>query len=64
MIAMTNEPGGSQEFYCRDEAAAWFQSRGLRHITAAALKKMATKHQGPKRLRMGKFVYYTSRRIS
>lgn len=46
-------------YLTRKEAAAWFQAKGLKHVTVAHLSDLADTGRGPPYSRMGKYVYYT-----
>jgi hypothetical protein len=44
----------------RKDAAAWFQERGLSHVTMKHLADLADHGRGPRYSRMGKYVYYAA----
>jgi hypothetical protein len=46
-------------YLTRKEASAWFQAKGLRHVTVSHLSDLADAGRGPPYSRMGKYVYYT-----
>lgn len=51
----------SDRYLTRKDAAAWFQAKGLRHVTAKHLADLADDGRGPAYHRMGKYAYYAER---
>lgn len=49
----------TERYLTRKEASAWFQERGVRHVTPSHLSDLADAGRGPPYSRMGKYVYYT-----
>lgn len=48
----------------RKEAAEWFATRGLRHVTVTHLRDLADRGKGPEYSRMGRHAYYAPSALS
>ena len=49
----------AQPNFSRADAAAWFALQGYKHVTVVHLEHLADTGRGPKRFKLGKFVYYS-----